>query len=138
MKNYRLMMLPLLAASALLGGCATAADHRRELGPAQEREMTLGVVQKELRAGMSQTDVASALGSPNIVTRDSDGRESWIYDKVATEASYSNSGHYLTLVLFGSGGSSGASSSSQRTLTVVVKYDASSRVDSFAYHASKF
>jgi len=29
--------------------------------------MTLGVVQKEIRRGLSQADVAEALGSPNIV-----------------------------------------------------------------------
>jgi hypothetical protein len=33
--------------------------------------MTLGVVQKEIHKGLSQADVAEALGSPNIVTRDS-------------------------------------------------------------------
>jgi hypothetical protein len=40
---------------------------------------------------MSGTEVAVALGSPNIVTRDSGGKETWIYDKIATEASYSKS-----------------------------------------------
>src|ERR1041384_1721830 len=83
--------------------------------------MTLCVVQKALRKGMSQADVATALGSPNIVTKDSEGHETWIYDKVAREASYSNSGTYLTLILFGTSSESGASSSTQKTLTVVIK-----------------
>ncbi len=42
--------------------------------------MTVGIVQKEIRIGMSQADVAAALGSPNIVTRDSEGKETWIYE----------------------------------------------------------
>lgn len=138
MIDYKPLLPAMLAALALFGGCVSASEHRRSLGSAEEREMTLGTVQRELRKGMSQADVAIALGSPNIVTRDSQGRESWIYDKTAIEASYSNGGHYLTLVLFGSAGSSGASSSTQRTLTVVIKFDDRNAVDSFAYHASRF
>jgi len=103
---------------------------------------------------MSQTDVASALGSPNIVTRDSEGRESWIYDKIATEASYSKSsgsvgggtgaggipGTTLILGLIGGGYSkeAGAARTTQKTLTVIIKFEKNNLVESFSYHASKF
>jgi outer membrane protein assembly factor BamE (lipoprotein component of BamABCDE complex) len=133
-KTSYLAMLSL----ALLGGCMTAAEHQKNLGSEREREMTLGIVQKDLRKGMSQTDVATALGSPNIVTRDSDGREAWVYDKIASEASYSNSGNYMTLLLLGAGSTAGASSTTQKTLTVVIKYDDKNQVDSFAYHSTRF
>ncbi len=73
---YFLACLPL--AFVLLAGCMTAADHQRSLGSSQEREMTLGVVQKEIRVGMSQADVATALGSSNIVTKDDEGKETWV------------------------------------------------------------
>ena len=120
----------------------SAAEHQRSLGSTQEREMTLGVVQKEIHVGMSQADVAIALGSPSIVTKDSESKETWIYDKMATEASYSKSsgGGYATLILLGIGGSreAGAVSSTQRTLTVVIKFDKNSNVESFTYHSSKF
>ena len=138
----------------LMLGCATAGQHQQELSSAQEREMTLGIVQKEIRVGMSQADVATALGSPNIVTRDSGGKETWVYDKIATEASYSKSGSGIggglgagglagtVLLLGGVGGGysreAGAVSSTQRTLTVVIKYDENSLVESFSYHRSKF
>ena len=56
--------------------------------------MTLGIVQKEIRVGLSQADVAAALGSPNIVTKDSADKETWVYDKIASEASYSASSAY--------------------------------------------
>jgi len=75
-KNKSLLVVAFL--SLLLSGCISAAQHQRDLHSTQEREMTVGIVQKEIRVGMSQTDVASALGSPNIVTRDSEGRESMI------------------------------------------------------------
>jgi hypothetical protein len=44
--------------------------------------MTLGIVQKGIRIGITQADVAASLGSPNIVARDSAEAETWIYDKI--------------------------------------------------------
>jgi len=138
----------------MLVGCMTAVQHQQSLHSAQERETTVGIVQKEIRRGMSQADVATALGSPNIVTRDSEGKETWIYDKIATEASYSRGSSHMgaagggggiggTSLLLGiiGGGylqEAGAVSSSQKTLTVIIKYNDNNEVDSFSYHASKF
>lgn len=42
--------------------------------PVQEQQMTLGIVQRDIKIGTSQTDVAMVLGSPNIVTQDADGK----------------------------------------------------------------
>jgi len=119
----------------------SAAQHQQNLPSTQERETTVGVVQKEIRVGMSQADVAEALGSPNIVTRDSQGKETWIYDKIASEASYSkdSGGTGLILNLFGFySREAGASSTTQKTLTVIIKFNDNKAVDSFSYHASKF
>jgi outer membrane protein assembly factor BamE (lipoprotein component of BamABCDE complex) len=120
------------------GGCTSAAQHQRSLGSAQEREMTLGIVQREIRNGMSQADVAEALGSPNLVTRDDLGRETWVYDKIATEASYSRSEAYGTILILGAGQAAGAASTTQKTLTVVIRFDRDQRVDRFSYHSSRF
>jgi outer membrane protein assembly factor BamE (lipoprotein component of BamABCDE complex) len=87
---------------------------------------------------MSGAQVAEALGSPNIVTKDEGGDETWVFDKIATEASYSESSSGLFLVLYASGGRSGAAAVTQKTLTVVIKFDTNSKVKSFSYHASKF
>lgn len=130
--------LLLFSIAAALAACSTAAEQQKNLGSAEERQMTVGVVQKEIRAGMTQGQVAEALGSPNIVNRGINGRETWIYDKVATEASYSNSGAYGTVLLLGGGSAAGASSSTQKTLTVVIRFDATDRVETFSYHSSKF
>jgi outer membrane protein assembly factor BamE (lipoprotein component of BamABCDE complex) len=130
-------------------GC-TPAYHQEKLASTKEREMTVGIVQKEIRVGMSQTEVAEALGSPNIVTRDKNGKESWVYDKIASEASYSKSnvsgaaggagttGNTLLLGLIIGGYESGASSTTQKTLTVVIKFGQDHLVESFSYHYSKF
>jgi len=152
-KNHSIVLSSLLTL-IFISGCMSAAEHQQSLGSTKEREMTVGIVQKEIRVGMSQADVAASLGSPNIVTRDSEGKETWVYDKIATEASYSRSSSGVggaggaggiagtTLILGLIGGSysqqAGAASSTQKTLTVLIKFDNNSKVESFSYHSSKF
>jgi outer membrane protein assembly factor BamE (lipoprotein component of BamABCDE complex) len=128
-----------LVVAILSAGCtATAAQQQQQLGSAAAREMTLGIVQKQIRAGLMQDEVVTALGSPNIVTRDAAGRETWVYDKVATEATFSRSDAYGTILLLGTSSAAGAASQSQRTLTVVIKFGANQQVETFSYHASRF
>ncbi len=136
-KTKVVLMLSLLV-FVLLSGCMSAARHQQNLPSAKEREMTVGTVQKEIRVGMSQADVAMVLGSPNIVTRDSEGKETWVYDKMATEVSYSHDGGWLCLILGGYSKDAGAASTTQKTLTVVIKFNEQKLVESFSYHASKF
>ena len=138
MMRFRNHVLAALCASLGAAGCTTAAKHQEQLGSAAERQMTLGTVQKEIRAGLTQDEVIAALGSPNIVTRDAQGRETWVYDKVASEASYSSSGVYGTVLLVGASSAAGASSRSERTLTVTIKFGPDQRVDTFSYHSSRF
>ena len=82
--NYLYLLFPLLAA-----GCAQ--HHTSSLHSTKEREMTVGIVQRDISQGMHQSRVAELLGSPNIVTKDQSGVETWIYDKIAGEVSYSQS-----------------------------------------------
>ncbi len=149
-----LKQLIIVSLTTTLVGCMSAADHGQSLHSTKDREFTLGRVQKRIHPGMSQASVAEALGSPNIVTKDETGAETWIYDKIATEASYSSDRGGVgggagaggvadrVLVLGGLLGSyerqAGASSSTQRTLTVVIKFDKNSSVRDFSYHSSKF
>lgn len=138
----------IVLAAAALAGSARAEEGGKK---GQEgREFTLGLVQKEVRVGMSQTEVAAAVGSPNILTRDGQGREAWVYDKMATEARLKSTG------FGGGGGGLGApgtslllgflsghyndskSTTTQRTLTVVIRFDAEARVESFSFHATRF
>ena len=126
--------------------------------PVQAQEMTLGIVQRNIKIGCSQEDVALSLGSPNIVTRDDSGNDTWIYDKVASVSSYDNNGFSIGGGLLGGGGGYGGSGfggggglfnvgyarnggntqSTQKTLTVVIKFDSQNKVKSFTYHMSKF
>jgi hypothetical protein len=134
----------------LLLGANLAGAEKRQPKLAEDREFTLGLVQKEVRVGMSQADLVSALGSPNILTRDSPGRESWVYDKFATEARVKSSGFGAGAGGVGSVGSSlllgvlngystdAKTASTQRTLTVVIRFGPDGRVESFGFHASRF
>ena len=117
----------------------TAMEHHQNLPQTQEREFTTGLVQKEIRKGMTQAEVAGSLGSPNIVTRDESGLETWIYDKIASEVSYSRDAGSTGIlgIIIGYSKEAGAASATQRTLTVIIKFK-DNRVDSFSYHSSKF
>lgn len=146
------LIFRLIVAGALgvaLSGCMTVADHRQGLKDSSDEKLTLGLAQREIKAGMSQAEVAKALGSPNMVTRDRDNVETWIYDKVSTETAYSTSkGGVAALVLGGGGGvggigaggvsqASGATSRTQRTLTIIIKFKNNS-VSEFTYNATSF
>lgn len=127
---------------SVASGCASAARHSQLTQDNTTDRLTVGKVQREIKIGMTSAQVAEILGSPNIVTTDEERREVWVYDKIATNVSYSNSesGAGLGLIIFGVGGSgsSGAQSTSQRTLTVVIKFDKDGKVRDFAYHTSSF
>lgn len=145
-----------LALCLLLAACMSSAEHAAEVSAAraQDDRLTVGMVQREIRVGMSSADVIAALGAPNIVTTDEQRREQWVYDRIATETIYSSSsGGINTLILGGLAGgsgaaggglglgasrSAGAASRSQRTLTIVVKFDEVQRVRDFAYRTSSF
>lgn len=123
----------------LVTGCMSATQHKSNVGiDSATDNLTVGKVQKEIKIGMSGADVATVLGSPNIVTTDPERREVWVYDRVATEAVTSTSTGWAFVVLAGAQSNSGAISRSQRTLTVVIKFDKNGLVRDFAYHTSKF
>ncbi len=134
---------PILAAvlltAILVSGCS-AANHAASVNGAQGRSaaLTVGAVQREIRVGMTNAQVAETLGSPNMVTTDEHRRENWVYDRISTDTAYSSSSGGVGLLLLGAASSSGARSTSQRTLTIIVKFDAANRVRDFAYRSSAF
>lgn len=121
-----------------LSGCSTASSHLKSVKSDAGDRITVGKVQREIRIGMPSAQVIEVLGSPNIVSTDENRLEVWVYDKIATDVSYSNNDGGVWLILGSVSGSSGASSTSQRTLTIVIKFDADKKVRDFAYHSSSF
>ena len=151
--NCRAFMIVIII-TAFLFGCMTASKHRDQVRNDTQDRLTVGKVQREIKIGMPSAKVVEVLGSPNVVTTDEQRREVWVYDKISTERVYStDSGGIRALVLGGgAAGSSvlgggvgtgyqhnaGAISTTQRTLTIIIKFDNNNQVRDFAYRQSSF
>jgi hypothetical protein len=110
-----------------LTGCQSMAP--LALIPARQIEtqkLTLGSVQANVRVGVSGDDVIAALGSPNIITQSADKSETWVYDKVATEAEVAT------------GYNSAVAVRSTRTMLVTVKFGLDKRVKDVSYRQTSY
>lgn len=132
-------ILSVVIIPVLLAGCgaAPAVDG--------ERNLTVGTVQKEVRVGMSGAEVAEVLGSPNIVSTDENRNEVWIYDRISSQTVQTDTRGTVAVLRFlsevgpiAASGRTQTESTSQRTLTVIIKFDEHDRVRDFAYHTSRF
>lgn len=92
----------------------------------ETQKITLGNVQRIVKVGAFNSEVIEALSSPNIVTSNKDGTETWIYDKVMTEAEYVQNSN------------SGVAIKSSRTMIVVIKFDKNSRVENVQYRQTSY
>ena len=120
-----------LAISLVLGGCAKSPQPRAD-------NLTVGKVQGEIKVGLDAASVAQILGSPNIVTTDEQRREVWIYDKVSSDRVDTSGGLGGSIIIFGGSWSKSSSSSTQRTLTIIIKFDEAKKVRDFAYNYTQF
>lgn len=138
MMNLKKKVTALIFISMLSFG-VTSCNARRfyDKSYSETTRLELGNVQREICEGMSQGQVAVALGSPNIVTADKDKKETWIYDKVSSEVRQSSTSGFI---LFCQTGVDYVSRRdvSQKTLTVVLKFDENKMVERISYHSSKF
>lgn len=116
-KTIKKIICILVACSWILTGCESMKTPKVSVSA-----FTLGKIQQKLHIGMSATEVTEFLGSPNMVSTDSKHNEVWVYDKMSTVDSA-----FL-----------GHSSTSQSTITVIIKFDNNDKVRDFSYHQSKF
>jgi len=128
-----------IAIFALVGCYPTSlVDQQKDMNAAKSDgdNLTVGKVQKEIKVGMSSADVVGVLGSPNMVTTDDKRREVWVYDKVSTEgmAATSQGRGFLWFPR----DANASVSRTQKTLTIVIKFDEKGMVRDFAYNTSKF
>ena len=121
-------------------GCANNNPPLNEDG--LNRELTVGLVQREIKEGSPAEEVIRTLGSPNIVKTDAEGLEIWVYDRFSSERVRRSFAATLlgisdsSLGLFQ--GSSSKEQSSVANLTVILNFDKNSNVSGVAYHRSKF
>lgn len=134
----RLIFFMLMA--FLMSGCATLSG-----GTSADENLTVGTVQREIRVGMSGAEVAAVLGSPNIVSTDENRNETWIYDKISTSRVETDDRAAVAVLRFlddvgpiAASTQRRSETTTQRTLTVIIKFDENDRVRDFAYHTSRF
>lgn len=139
MKKTFIILIALLGISIVTTSCTTVHGRGQYNASSNnyDQNLTPGKVQMEIKKGMSGAEVTQVLGSPNIVTADENGVVTWVYDKIATEANYSQSSDMLFLFVYAQSNTSSNYTVSQKTITVVIKLK-ENKVDSFSYHASKF
>ena len=122
-------------AALLLLGCAA--------NNSQINRLTLGTVQKTVYEGANQTEIMEALGAPNIIINNSSGREVWTYDRISREVQAS-SGLVVTWWnpiswLAGiASGSSSRSSTTSKSITVLITFDDNKHVSDFKYQRLEF
>ncbi|MCT6880452.1 MAG: hypothetical protein M3Z67_08235 [Commensalibacter sp.] len=131
-----MFFLPVLC----LGACQSATQQINDVQSAQNADsrLTLGTIESSMHKGMSNAEVIEIFGPPNIVTTDDQRREVWVYDRISTMRAHTNSGGWATILILGIGDQSKTSSTSQRTLTLIVKFDENKHVRDYSYRYSNF
>ena len=123
MKKYYLPIFTLL----LIAGCSNPPQN-------ESNRITLGKVQGVVKTGANQTDIMLALGAPNIISKDRQGRETWTYDRISQDSDAQSSGFFF--FIFGSSRSS--SSKSSKSLTAIITFDDNKSVVDFAYQSLEY
>ncbi len=125
-----------LAGLATLSACYSHPTSDGGAGSATN--LTVGKVQGEIKVGLPASDVAAILGSPNIVTTDEKRREVWLYDKVSSTSVDTRNSFAGGILILGGSSRQVQRTSTQKTLTIIIKFDEDKRVRDFAYNYTQF
>lgn len=113
-------------AAICLAGCATPPPAPVDV---RNSALTSGNVSMNLIVGQTnQAEVLEKFGAPNIVTMDGQRNEVWSYQRHATVAQASGGSSYWTIVLVGSGQYAEGFQQSQRTITLIIKFDPKTKI----------
>ena len=136
----RCRLVPILALALLSFFTTLATTGCRHPAPPTEQvdNLTVGKVQREITVGMDAASVAEILGSPNIVTTDEKRREVWIYDKVSSDSVDTKNSFGGSIIILGGSTSQRQKTKTQKTLTIIIKFDEDKMVRDFAYNFSQF
>lgn len=102
-------------------------------------ELTHGNVQMNLKVGATtQTEVLETFGAPNITSIDGSGQEVWTYQRHATVSQSASAENYWTIILAGGSQEASGFEQSQRTQTLIIKFDSNKVVSDFRSRSSEF
>jgi len=132
-------LLWIISLGFILSSLSACMTHTSNAGPdGTATNLTVGKVQGEIKEGMPASDVAAILGSPNIVTTDEKRREVWIYDKVSSNRVDTRKSFGGGIIILGGSARQAKRASTQKTLTIIIKFDEQKRVRDFAYNYTQF
>ena len=131
MKKKYLTLLSFL----LLSACSNAPQQTNN-------NLTLGLVQSSVTKGANQVDITKILGAPNIISKDKQGNETWVYDRISRERKSSSMAGFgfgaIGTWLGGGGGSRSSDTSLSKSLTVIITFDDNKNVLDYAYQGLEF
>ena len=131
MKKY---ILP-ICAIIFMTGCSNRPQQNSS-------NLTLGLVQSSVTKGANQTDITKVLGAPNIISKDKQGNETWIYDRISRERKSNSIAGFgfgpIGAWMGAGGGSRSSDSSSSKSLTVIITFDENKNVLDYAYQGLEF
>ena len=137
MKHFGLTSILAISSLALVSTASTGCRHP---APPVEKvdNLTVGKVQAEIKVGMAAASVAEILGSPNIVTTDEKRREVWIYDKISSDSVDTKNSFGGSIIILGGSTKQRQTTKTQKTLTIIIKFDEQNFVRDFAYNYTQF
>ena len=156
-----LLLTAAVIGAGLLAGCST------KLSPEpfdSNLRLTAGQVRNTVKAGKTtRLEIFKALGAPNVVAMESGKGEVWTYDQIKvrrTAQGYGAGAYFMTGFAFGSGldprrghlspghgagaagvaanGSIGTDTTSVLTATLVIRFDANDKVESYKMLVTSF
>lgn len=106
---------------------------------ARNSALTHGNVELKLKKGeTTQAEVLEAFGAPNVTTVDASGQEVWTYQRAATVAQDSSNYNFWTIIVAGGGNEASGFERTQRTMTLIIKFDDNDVVSDFRSRSSNF
>jgi outer membrane protein assembly factor BamE (lipoprotein component of BamABCDE complex) len=130
-----------LLAALLVGGTACVPMSAQATKPVSSRnnDLTHGNVEMNLQvARTTQDQVLEIFGAPNIATIDGWGQEVWMYQRQATVTQSTTAKDFWTIVLAGGSHSAAGFEQTQRTMTLIIKFDDKHVVSDFRSRSSEF
>lgn len=128
-----------IVAVACVLGAAGCVPVQTKPVTTRNSELTHGNVQLNLQVKRTtQEQVLEIFGAPNVTSIDGWGQEVWVYQRHATVTQKSSASNYWTIVLLGGDRSASGFEQTQRTMTLIIKFDAQHVVSDFRSRSSEF
>ena len=131
--------IPSILASFAFAGILPCTGFAAPPAAAPSNPLTPGNVSLHLQVGKTtQTEVLEVFGAPNIVTQDGQHQDVWSYQRHASVVHETETGGYFNIIVAGAGSSRSSRESTERTVTLIIKFDANHVVSDFQSRASEF